>query len=150
MGQVRRRPPHHGGAIDLAHAKARVGEAETEITVVREKDQPLAVVIEPAHGEKVSPLGGKQFADGGALFRVMTCANAARRLVERDVELATDLYRLAVHGHLVPVGINLGAELSDSLAIHRDPSGKNHLLARAAGSHAGIGEELLQTNHGGG
>jgi hypothetical protein len=44
------------------------------------------------------------------------------------------------------VGVNLGTEQPDHLAVDRHASFQNQLLARPARSHSGIGEKFLKTN----
>jgi hypothetical protein len=46
------------------------------------------------------------------------------------------------------IGINFGSEQANGLAVHRNAPIQNELLAGPAGSHTGVGEKFLQTNHG--
>lgn len=124
-----------------------MGQPEAEIAVICQEDQPLALQVEPAHRHQVVPLSGEQFADGVPLLRITAGAEVAGGLVERDIYLPPGSHFLAIHHDPVVDGIHFGAELPDGFAVHGHTALQNHLLAGAAGGHARISQEFLQTNH---
>ena len=79
---------------------------------------------------------------------VFARTNTTGRLVQGHVNLPFDANRLAVHRHFVVVGIDLGPEPANRLAVDADAPGLNDLFSRAARSHAGISQKLLKANHG--
>jgi hypothetical protein len=84
--------------------------------------------------------------EGGAAFGIVAGTDEAFGLVDRKVEFALGFNRSAIDGDMVGVGINLGAELGDSLAVDRDAAGGNDLLGGAPGSDAGIRQEFLEAD----
>src|ERR1035441_9059403 len=82
-----------------------------------------------------------------AIQFILARTHAAGRFVQRDVNQFFRADEFPIHRHLVVVGINFRPQQPDGLAVDLDAPLQNNLLARTAGSHAGISEKFLQTNH---
>lgn len=138
-------------AIGFGDAIARVGEAVGEIAVVGEEEEALGLGIELADGIEA---GGKHFSEqidsAGLLALGDVGAVDAFGFVEDDVEaFAGDAVAqadaLAVDFDVVGLRIDQYGELMDDAAIDGDSALEDHFFNIAAGSHAGIPEELLDS-----
>jgi hypothetical protein len=133
------------GAIDLLHAELRVGQPVRQLPVVREDHEPRAVLVESAHG--VDTLGdlGEEVHHPGTAGGVVVGRDDPLRLVDREVNAALGLDPLAVELDLLTCRIDLGPHLADDLAVDADAALEDQLLAGTSRSHAGPGEELVQS-----
>ena len=130
----------------------RVHESVGELAVGREDDQAFAVLVEAAGAKKAefSQLAWQQVEDGGGVVRVVIGADEAARLVhgEGEARLRRGAHGASANGDLVVAGLDALTEFG-ATAVDPDFSGGNERLGGAAGTHAGVGEEFLQTDRAG-
>jgi len=65
-----------------------MGEPGRQVAVVGEQQQPLGLVVEPAHRVDVLAHAVQQVDDGSTALRIRARRDEAGRLVEQDVALA--------------------------------------------------------------
>ena len=106
-------------------------QAQTKLPVIGQEEQPLAVVVEPAHRVKTGPFLGQQITHGATIRGVAPGTEITPRLVQGDVEFAFGLDRRAVHRDAVARRVHLGSQHLDDLAVDRDAPGQDELLAGA-------------------
>ncbi len=82
---------------------------------------------------------------GGAAFGIADGGDVAFGFVEHEIEEALGwLDGLAVDADGVGLGIGLGAEFGDDLAVEGDVAGGDDFLGFAAGGDAGGSEDFLE------
>ena len=104
-----------------------------QLSVVGEEEQPLRIVVEPAHGKDAWPGPRKQIDDDRTALRIGPARDVATRLVEKDVRACLGaLEGPAIEGDPVDVGIRLGARLAAHVAVDGDaPRGQDRFSAPA-------------------
>lgn len=145
--QRRLDPPFHGRQILLARAVARMGQAQAELAVIRQQNQPLTVVIQPSDRMQMPPLLGQQFINRGPVVLIRLRAHEPRRLVQSQIGLPARANRLAIHRHPVARRLYLGPQRPHRLAVDRDPAREHDLLARAPRGDPRLREKFLQPDH---
>ena len=123
-------------------------QVQAQFAIIREKKQSFTIEIESTNGIKMTPLFGKQVVDGRATMFVTFGTDQSTRFVKCQVNLTFGADGFAVDGNAIMEGIDLFAEFGDGRAIDGDAAFSDELFAGAPGSHAGIGEELLEADHG--
>jgi hypothetical protein len=108
-------------AIQLLDAELRVRQAIGQLAVVRQKHEARAHLVEAAHG--VDPLGnlGKKIDDARTSRRVVVRRNVTLRLGDGEVHRPFRVDSLTVDFNPRVLGIDLGAQFADDLAIDADP-----------------------------
>jgi hypothetical protein len=135
----------HAGVVLALDLVARVQEVRRQLAVVREQEQALRVVVEPADRVDVLAHLRQQVEHGRPLLRVLPRRHVAARLVEQDVAVARGhADALAVHADVVPGGVGPGAEFEDGRPVHRHAAGHDQRFRRASRRDAGGGEDLLE------
>jgi hypothetical protein len=125
-----------------------MGQVQAQFAIIREKKQSFTIEIEPTDGMEMAPLFGKQVVDGSATMFVTFGTDESTRFIEGQVNFSLQTDGFAVYGNAIMEGIDLFTQFGDGHAINGDAAFRDELFAGAPGSHAGIGEELLQTDHG--
>src|SRR5438552_2385781 len=85
-----------GDDVLFSDAVARMGQAQRKLAIIREENEPFAVVVQASDWIKVRPLFGHEFPNDMPAFGVATRANVAWGLIQREVELAFLLDALAI------------------------------------------------------
>ena len=138
----------HRGQVGLAHLVLWVHEAVSQLAVVGEQQQTLSIGIQATHVEQA-------LAGHNPVRHHVTNARAAHvirhrglhapRLVQHEVlRVLVDVDANTVDADDVGVGIDAGALGDDDLAIDFDAAFINQNLRVAAGSHAGLSQDLLE------
>ena len=136
------------GPVHLEHFTAGMENPVHHVSVVGEEEQPLAVVIQTADGEKADRIVRKLVHDGGAAFRIGNRRDLADGLVIGDIVfffLRTDDF--TVHGDRVPGFVHLNAHFGDDRTVHGHAAFLNHFFGCPAGGDAAQGKILLQSDH---
>ncbi len=126
-----------------------MGQTQAQFAIIGEKKQSFTVEIETANGIEMRPFFGEEIVDGGSAEFIFFGANEAARFVESQVDLAFGAERLAIDSNAVVEGIDFFAQFGYGCAVYGDAAFGDELFAGAPRSHTGIGEELLETEHGG-
>ena len=124
-----------------------MGEMEAEISIIGQKKEALAVKIEATHGVEVGPFGREEIVDGGPLKLIIVRADEPPGLVQGYVNLASGFGWLAIQGHLVVDGINLGPKLAHYMAVDRHTAFDNQLLPGPARNQTRIRQKFLKPYH---
>ncbi len=145
--RVRGRDAPDRGAIGLGDVVARVGQLEQKVAVIRKKDQPLAVGVQPPDGAQHRLAADvHQLGHEFARMRVRPGRDDAARLVEGDVvapERRTD--GPAVEGHFVGLQIDFRPQFGHDRAVNPDAALGDPHLARPPRADSGARERFLQT-----
>ena len=130
---ARRRAALDLGEILLLDAEARMGEAVGELAVVGEQQQPLGVGVEPADREHPR-LGGHELDHRRPAVRCRPPWSPRRRACSAGSRRAPAARRSGTPSTstAVALGVDPPPEHGD-LAVDRDPSGRDQVLARRAG-----------------
>lgn len=136
------RPPFDLGLVYLLHTEARVGEAESQFTVVGDDEQALGVSVEAAGGIETSILHPEQVEHGLPAALVASRRDRTPRLVEQHVHPGLDHEGAAVELHAVGALIHRRARAGDDLAVNPDSARSDQLCRFAARRRAGDGDEL--------
>src|SRR5688572_18480117 len=107
-------------------------EAQCEVTVVRQEDQALGVVVQPSHRIQIAPLERQQVGDDAALLGIAARGDVTLWFVDGNVNLAASFNWSALDRDSVPCGIYFAAKLSDNFAIDLDLPIADQLLRGAA------------------
>src|SRR3974390_3328611 len=116
-----------------------MGQGQTKLAVVSQKDQSLAVEVQAPDRMQVSPFLGQQLVNRRTVQFIFTGANEASRLIKGQVNLALGLDRLAIDAYRVSAGFDLDAKDLGFLSVHCDPAGPDHLFTRSSGKYPGLG-----------
>jgi hypothetical protein len=119
-------------------------QPQAKSAVVGQKQQPFGVVVQPADSEQSRQRGRQQIEDAFPAVRVVAGAEHAGWFVEQEVNLAFDADRFSGNGDTIFTGIDLGAELSNRLAVDGNFALADERLAVAPRAEAGFGEKLLE------
>jgi hypothetical protein len=134
-----------GGDVGFGDAVAGVGQEVGEASVVGDDDEAGGILVEPADGkEAVWSLGDEIGDAGGAVFGAGG-GDVSAGLVDEVVDELFGLDGPSVAGDLVAVGVEAEAELGDDASVDADAAFEDDLLAVAAASDAGGGEELMES-----
>jgi hypothetical protein len=136
----------HLDVIRLGHVAGRREETRRELAVVGEQQDAFRVEVEAPHrlhrhGEVRQIVHHRRptaiVRDGG---------DAGLRLVEQDVERVERDDGLAIEVHLIDVGVDLGAQDGDDVAVDGDASCCDQILGFASGGNARSREVALQAH----
>jgi hypothetical protein len=117
-----------------------------EGAVVGEEEEAFAGVVEAADGIDALGERAEKLHDGGAALGIRDGGYVAFGFVEHEVEEALGrLDGFAIDADGVSIGIGLGAEFGDDLAVEGDAARGDDLFGFAAGGDAGGGEDFLET-----
>ena len=110
-----------------------------KIPIVGQQQQPAGIVVQPAYRKKPRRAAGQQIHDRLAALRVVKRSHHPARLVHQPIRVQHDRgHGFTVYRHAVFFFIYLKSHLNDLLAVDRDPSRCNDLLAFSAGSHPAL------------
>jgi hypothetical protein len=157
---MRRDKPIYFGNICLRHLIGGVGQLVSQVPVVGQDQQTLAVDIEPADVEQSliscqapaaqgssAAIGtrGNQVGDGTPALWIIHRDHDAARLVECEVEMpARRRNPRAIDSNHVALGVDPATQLDNDLRVHFDTALADHDLAGTARADAGLGEDLLE------
>ena len=137
----------HLGDVRLLHLVRRVRHLLREVTVVGEQDQAVGVGVEAAHVEEPLRTIGDELGQRAIGVRVRHRRGDPGRLVQHEVDVRADRRQPApLDADHCRGRVDLGAEPGDDLAVDLHQPGEHQLLALATAGHAGLREELLQTD----
>jgi len=131
--------------IALHHAGARMHERMGHRAVVRDQQQPLGVIIEPADGIEPAPVLADEIHHRRAPLRVADGGDDAVGLVEHEVDRRRlKVEELAVHLDMVALRIGLGAQLGDDPAVDGDAAVRDQRLRLPARRNPCLRDEFLK------
>lgn len=119
-------------SIDFLDTELGVSQAIRKLSVVRQKQQSRAHLVETA--DCVNPLGdiGHEVHDSWATRGVVVGGNIALGLVHGDVGRSFVVNLLAIDRDAISTGDHLRSEFSNDLAVDGDSALKDVLLTSAA------------------
>src|SRR5260370_24197300 len=132
--------------INLTNAKAGMGQLVRQRAVVRHKQQPLAVLIEPADGKQPLASPWKEVDHARASAGVAVGAEKTNRLIEQKPGLALESHAFSVEPHLLVARGDAKSQLGDRAAVDGHAAGENELFAVAARAGARHCQIALQAN----
>ena len=144
----RRSAPRRGLALDLGQvllldAEARVGQPVGQLAVVGQQQQALGVEVEAADREHPR-LGRHEVDHGRPALRVVAVVTTPGRLVQQVVARARARIRpRRRRPRRVGVDVDPAAEHGD-LAVDRDPTVRDQLLADPPAAEPGGRQDLLE------
>lgn len=140
----------HARVVLALHLVLRMQQPLRELAVVREQQEPLGVVVQPADGVDVLAHLGQQIEDRRPVLGVLPRRHVAAGLVEQDVAVAPrHADALAVDADVVAERVGPRAQLEHGGAVHRHAAAGDEGLRRAPRRDSGGGEDLLQAIAGG-
>ena len=132
--------------IGFRNVKARMGEVMDKGAVVREKEQPLTLGVEPTHRAQ-QWLAGKvhKRRDRSRCVGIGECGRNTARLVQRDIVPASgdSRNRPAVERDLLGRGIRADTEFGDNDPVDCHAAFPNPLFRAPARGETGGGENFL-------
>ena len=93
-----------------------------EVAIVRDDEQPFAILVEPAHVVNARPVAGQEGENRFALLGVVGSAQVSAWFVEDGVDDALGAKELAADFHGIG-GLHLCGEIGDDVAINPDDAG---------------------------
>jgi hypothetical protein len=134
------------GQVGLGKLVLWMRDQMGEVSVIRQEEKSLGVVVQPAHGiyADLDPL--QQVLHRGPPFGVGHGRDKTRGFVQHDVGLRLlGVDELAVNLDMVFGGVGLGAELGHHLAVNAYPALGDKLFRSSSGGNARGGYDLLDT-----
>jgi hypothetical protein len=120
-----------------------------QVAVVGQQEQALTVLVETADGVDTLMNVRHQVHGPRPAGGVVVGAQVAARLVDDPIDGPLNLQRLAIDLDLLVLGIDLGAELADDVAVHGDAAAENQLLAVPPRTDASVGQVFVEAFHNG-
>src|SRR5207302_10897777 len=136
-----------GHEIFFPDTIARMGQAQTELPIVGQEKEALAVVVQAANVVQMAPLAREQLENRWAAQFILARADQTTRFMQSHVDFPLRLNWFAIDHHPVVQRIDLRAQLGHGFSIHGNAPLENDALAQAAGSDSGFSEKFLQPNH---
>lgn len=115
----------------LRNLIARVREEVSEVAVVGDDDQPLALAVEAADRVQLDIANRHKVEDGFTPHLVVRGSNDPRRFVQQKIPVAPVVDGHAIDGNFVPVQVGPRPERELRFAVHRHAARKDELLGRA-------------------
>ncbi len=137
-------------ALDLDEEGLRelVPDAEnggSEVAIVGEQDEAAVVVIESADGIDALGKTAQEIAKGAAILRIGEMGDDFGRFVDDEIGgLFCGIDEAAGNFDAVGIGVGLGAELGDDVAVDANLTGDDELFGVAARGDAGVGNDFLE------
>jgi hypothetical protein len=95
-----------------------------EVTVIREQQESLGVIVEPPYGEKPRGAVGQEIHDDGPPARVLEARDIAARLVQEQIrDRVARADGAAVERDAIGRGIGLRSGLEADYAVDGDAAG---------------------------
>jgi len=133
----------HLHLVDARDGVTRMEERRGERPVVREKQEPGRVHVEPSDG--IEPVrGADERGDRRTALGVAQRAHDAARLVEDDRPPRADADRVAVDRDPIDTWVRPPTQLAHDGAVHRDTAGADQVLRGAPGRDARGAQDLLE------
>ena len=107
----------------------RMGQALGKIAIVREKDQALALLVEPSDMKEPAKMPGNQVEDRRPASLIRTGTNDSLRLVKNDVDRRHSSGRPATGNPYIVARADNRCEISNKVAVDRHLSLFNQCLA---------------------
>ena len=120
-------------------------QALRQLAIVGQKKKPFALRVEPANIGEARKFGGKQIEDGVARVRVALRGNESAWLVQHDGKRRIDVNEFAIDLDVI-ARAGLRAEICASLAVDRNPAGRDQLIAPAARADSSRGEVAVEAH----
>lgn len=115
-----------------------------QIAVIGQQHEPLAVEIQPSDRKHAHRDSVQEILHGRATLRIVQGGHDVLRLVEDEIDIRLRRPQmLAVDLDVVPVRIDLGAELLHHAAVDRHAAGRDQLLSLAPRGQPCAGDEFL-------
>jgi hypothetical protein len=139
--------PAHLRLVLACDFVARMRQARGKITVAREQEQSLGVVVQSA--DRIHVVADSRFAQqiehGRTLMRIGTAGDVSPGLVQKDIKPARrGPDAPPVHANVVVLGIRLRSQLCCGPAIDADAPFDDQALRGASGRHSSSGQDLLE------
>src|SRR5438105_7546429 len=131
--------------IFLLHLVTRMGQLLREIAVISEEKQTLSWCIEPADVDEMRKLSGQQIVDRVGGVGIAACADKTGRLVQGDSKRLRRPNESMIDLHMV-VRFHPRAEIRARLAVDRDASGGNELVALPTGAKTSRSEVAVEAH----
>ena len=119
-----------------------------QFPVVRQQDQPRAVVIQSAHRKDPRFQAFQQIHHRLPPLRITRCTHHIVGLVEREVNQLgsfTAFQQMTIYLDVVMVRVSFGAEFGDHFAVQGDAAFGDQFFSFAARGYPSLGQNLLQT-----
>src|SRR5262249_15321868 len=131
--------------VDARDLVTRMEQPVGELAIVGEKDEPLGVVVEPAHRVEPAELLREEIDDDRPPFRIASARDVATRLVkERVARGGFRRQRPAVDGDRIALGVGLGARLEPRQTVDGDAAGGEERFSSAARRQARARQDLAE------
>jgi hypothetical protein len=114
--------------ISLMNPVTRMGEAQGEFSIVRQKNQALTVKIQAPDSMRILPFPWQEFINRLPPRFIAPGTNTACGLVQCNVKFAPRPNGLAIHGNLVMDRINFAPKLLNNSAVHTHAPGQDDLF----------------------
>ncbi len=140
------RMPIQQRLVLLLHAKARMRDAEGDLAIIREQQQPFGRTIQAANRYNAfSDLHEVHHRVAATL--VVRGGDVAARLVEHDVAAAFLRDEIPVNFHLLRRSIDAGAEFGHHFSVNANASFNNQFFGFPATGNASSSKHALQPFH---
>lgn len=147
-GGERRVPrPVDRDLVFLFDLVARMSQALSEVAVVGEKEKAFGLGVEPTDIEEPREMRRQEIEDGIARVRIAPRRNKTGRFMQHDVEPALAVHQFAIDFYMVALA-GLNAEIGADLAVDRNATGGDEVIAMSARTEPGRGKETIEA-HGG-
>jgi hypothetical protein len=134
------------GQIGLGKLVLWMSDQVGEVSIIRQKEKSLGVVVQPADWIDANLDAFQQVLHRGPPFGVGHGRDKARGLVQHNIGLRLlGVDEFAVDLDMVFGWVGLGSELGHHLAVHAHPAFGDKLFRSSSGSHPRSGYDLLDT-----
>jgi hypothetical protein len=133
--------------VHLGDMVAGMQQGLAHCAVIRQQHEPLGVEVQTAHGEHPDVHAIQQVLDRRPAFRIAEGRDVSLGFVEDDVRVRFDPPQMpAIDLDMVVVRVDARPQLTNDLAIDRDPPLGDQLLGLSARGEAGRGDDFLKAN----
>ena len=133
-------------AVFFRDFKARMRQSFRERSVVCEKNEPLAILIEASDREESSDALRHEVDDASASARIVICAERVFRLIERHIDGTRFRKSLAVDEDLLLADSNSFGQVRYRSSVDLNASFENKLLDLTPTPESGGGENLIESS----
>lgn len=135
------------GVIALQHAGTRMHQPVGQGAVVREQQQPLGVIVEPADGIEPPSDVADEIHHRRAPLRIVQRGDEAGGLVEHEIDRGRlKPEQFAVDFDVIALRVGLGAQLGDNPAVDGDAAVRDQRFRLAARRDPRLGNEFLKSD----